>query len=421
MKRVFLAILIALLLAAGLVAGIQYDPGYILIAFGDYTLETSFWVGVLAYLLLVGGGFGLLALLSRSLRAGGAVGRLVMHRRQRRSQRKTIQGLIAFIEGNMAKARRLLLAGAESTEAPLLNYLMAARASHNLGDEQQTRRYLSRAERSTSGASIAVELTQAELLLDSGNLEESLATLTRARRNAARHPTVLKLLKAVYVGLRDWKNLMALLPELEKHRLFSEPELQSLYLEAALGQLSDIVDRQPEDKRRDELRQWWQNLPREVSRNSVVVAHYVEALMSAGDHAGAEKELRRQLRREWQRRLVELYGLVEGPDAGKQLLIAEGWLRERNNDAALLLTLGRLCLRNQLWGKAREYFEGSYRLERRPEVCAELGRLLAQLDEPEKSNAYFQEGLALSTALPSALPLPKRGRHLASAQHPAPS
>lgn len=404
MKRVFLAILIALLLAAGLVAGIQYDPGYILIAFGDYTLETSFWVGVLAYLLLVGGGFGLLALLSRSLRAGGAVSRLVTHRRQRRSQRKTIQGLIAFIEGNMARARRLLLAGAENTEAPLLNYLMAARASHNLGDEQQTRRYLSRAERSTSGASIAVELTQAELLLESGNLEESLATLTRARRNAARHPSVLKLLKAVYVGLRDWKNLMALLPDLEKHRLFSEQELRSLYLQAALGQLADIVDRQPEDKRRDELRRWWQNLPREVSRNSTVVAHYVEALMAAGDHAGAEKELRRQLRREWQRRLVELYGLVEGPDAGRQLLIAEGWLRERNNDAALLLTLGRLCLRNQLWGKAREYFESSYRLERRPEVCAELGRLLAQLDEPEKSNAYFQEGLALSTAVPPALP-----------------
>ncbi len=409
MKRLFVAALAALLLAAALVAGVQYDPGYILVAFGGYTLESSFWVGALAFILLLAVAYGGVALLRHSLRAGGAVGRLVSQRRHRRSQRQTARGMIAYVEGNMGRAHRLLAAGAEDTDAPLLNYLMAARASHALGDNQKVRRYLGRAERSTSGASIAVDLTQAELLLHSGKLEECLATLNRARRNAARHPTVLSLLKQVYIGLRDWDSLLALLPELAKHKLIDGAELQALQLQAGRGQLQNLQERSPANESRSEvLKRWYQQLPKALARRSELVASYVRALIAAGDEVAAERELRTQLRRDWQRELVELYGQVAGADTGKQLLIAEDWLRERNNDAALLLTLGRLSLRNELWGKAREYFESSYRLERRAEVCAELGRLLGQLGEHEQSNAYFHEGLALSTASLPQLPLPRR-------------
>ena len=119
----------------------------------------------------------------------------------RRSQQQTTNGLIAFIEGNWQSSRRTLAKAAAKSETPLLNYLIAARASHALDDSKQMKTFLKKAEQSTSGAGIAVGLTQAELQLRSGQFEQSLATLTRVRRNAGKHPHVLFLLAQTYQGL----------------------------------------------------------------------------------------------------------------------------------------------------------------------------------------------------------------------------
>ena len=44
--KIFIAVLLALALSAGLAAAIQQDSGYILIAYGQTTVEMTIWVGV---------------------------------------------------------------------------------------------------------------------------------------------------------------------------------------------------------------------------------------------------------------------------------------------------------------------------------------------------------------------------------------
>ena len=97
------------------------------------------------------------------------------------------QSMAMHLTGYSCPAQQRLR-GARNTEAPLLNYLMAARASYALNEADKMREYLGAAEESESQAGIAVELTQAELKLDAGQYEQALATLVRARRNAGRHP-----------------------------------------------------------------------------------------------------------------------------------------------------------------------------------------------------------------------------------------
>ena len=53
MRRLFAILLFALLLGVGVIALIETDPGYVLVAYGNYTLETSLWVGLLLLLALV--------------------------------------------------------------------------------------------------------------------------------------------------------------------------------------------------------------------------------------------------------------------------------------------------------------------------------------------------------------------------------
>ena len=42
---------------------------------------------------------------------------------------------------------------------------------------------------------------------------------------------------------------------------------------------------------------------------------------------------------------------------------AESWLKQHPDDAALLLTLGRLCAQQELWGKAQSYLDASIAVE----------------------------------------------------------
>lgn len=109
------------------------------------------------------------------------------------------------------------------------------------------------------------------------------------------------------------------------------------------------------------------------------IRDYARLLAGLGDEAQAETLLRKVLRNHWSDELINLYGRIQGQDPEEQLLIAEQWLKHRtNNPPELLLALGRLSLRNELWGgKAREYFETSLKLRRNRETLAELSRLNA--------------------------------------------
>src|SRR5690606_13139549 len=116
--------------------------------------------------------------------------------------------------------------------------------------------------------------------------------------------------------------------------------------------------------------------------------------------------LRKSLRQGYEPRLIRLYGQLRGADPARQLQTAEGLLKQHPQDPQLLLALGRLCLQNRLWGKAREYFEISLDFARNPETCAELARLLASQGEAEQSNRLLQELLVLQGQRLPELPQP---------------
>jgi HemY protein len=400
--KIFIAVLLALVLAAVLAAAIQQDSGYILIAYGQTTVEMTIWVGaavIAVFLILV-----LLFFMSwrRGAKVSDRIGSFWTVRRAVRGRSHTTLGMIAFIEGNWAKSRKLLTDSAKDTETPLINYLLAARASHKLGDSSGSRHYLGLAEQTSTKASIAVALTQAEMQVESGSLEEALATLTRARRNAERHPSVLTLLKKVYIGLRDWTSLLALIPDLRKHGGLSDERLAELERQALMGQLEHTA--QPGDVAA--LQQWWKHVPRAWHRDSGLLLAYCRVLVAAGDASSAEKLLRQSLKLNWHSDLLKLYGLIAGSDVARQLSTAEAWLKDHSDDAVLFLTLGRLALRNELWAKAREYFEQGYQISPTAELCFELGRLMVNLDEPAAAERYSQEALQLQGQSLPSLPQP---------------
>lgn len=155
-----------------------------------------------------------------------------------------------------------------------------------------------------------------------------------------------------------------------------------------------------------DFKKYWRKAAKEYADNPVVIAAYVDALMAADEAHEAVAILEVSLQKYYDSGLVIKYAdaslCVDSKTAEKQMQRAESWLASHGSEPALLLALGRLSLRNELWGKAREYFERSLKSSSDPVAFAELARLLINLKEHNKSADYLRVGTNMvSNALPT--------------------
>lgn len=393
MKIGFIVVL-ALVAAAFVAHFLLQDPGYVVINFRHYVIEMSVPVLLAGILLLLFSVWFVVQVFRAPRRLGEAAARY----RSGRAGARLTRGVIEIAEGNFARGEKLLARTASTSDAPLLNYLQAARAAHLLGRNDRRDDWLRQAYEHAPEAASAVLLTQAELQLDQGQYEQALATLRMLEEKTPNHSHALNLLGRVYYRLEDWEQLAALLPRLRKHGRLDP---------ALLEKWSVRVYRQSLDKAADghALAAAWKTVPKNLKQDISLLEAWYSGLIRTGQHDMAEKAIAAELKREWRTPLVRLFGIIESSHPGKQLSRAEGWLKSHPDDIELLLTAARLCLRNELWGKARSYLETVISLRPTPEAYQELGRLLARLGEDEAAAEAYRAGLSLVAPLPlPALP-----------------
>jgi HemY protein len=242
------------------------------------------------------------------------------------------------------------------------------------------------------GAGFAVQLTQAELQLVHGQLEQSLATLVQLHSSSPKHPHVLFLLARIYEMLRSWGDLKKIIPDLKKHKIINQEQLAEL--ERVVHR--ELITIATQRGKLEQLKASWQHVPKSLRFDVDMAQHYARCLLTLDGHNDAESIVRDTVKRNWNDQLVYLYGLIESSDPDKQLATAEGWLKGNENNPVLLLTLGRLCKRNKLWGKAQSYLDASLGIQARSDSYKELGQLMEQLEEPDKAASYFRQGLLLA-------------------------
>src|SRR5690606_29470995 len=96
----------------------------------------------------------------------------------------------------------------------------------------------------------------------------------------------------------------------------------------------------------------WKQVPGRLRERPEVLRAYAERLHALGATDEAVKLLAATIKQDYSAQLVYRYGLLPSSDPALQLKKAEAWLQDAPNDPLLLLTLGRLSVNNQLWGKA---------------------------------------------------------------------
>jgi HemY protein len=398
MKWLFtgLAVLVA---SVGLALFALPDPGYVLIGFGKYSIETT----LLAFAVLLAVAYLGLYMLARLWQVPTRIRRWNYRRRSRRLRRLFDVALIELVEGRPERAERRLARLAYSDETPLDVYLTAARVANRIGAQERRDYYLKLALERHPDAELAVLLVCAELQLAATQLDQAQTTLTRLRAMSPRNAEVLRLLMKLYLQQQDWQQLRKLLPELQRSQVLDSGRWQRLavqvYQEQAL-QLAATRDLEA-------VKSAWRQLPAALQQDDRVRTRYLHELLRLGGHAYVEQLLREQLGQVWSPPLVDTYGDLSGGDPAAQLSVAEGWLEEHPDDAVLLLALGKISLRNELWGKARGYLESSIARQPTPQAYRLLGSLLEHLQEADKASECYRRGIALVTGDTAAIALPE--------------
>jgi HemY protein len=389
-----LAVIVALALGALAANYLLQDNGYVLINFRGYAVEMS--VPVLVLLLLLA--YLAVRICTHILRAPHRLGELAAQRRQRKAGERITRGYIELGEGNFARGEKLLTKGVRNSDTPLLNYLAAARAAQAQGDRERRDNWLRMAYEQDPRASAAVLLTQAELQLANDEFETCRATLNKVLEMTPNNIEALRLKTELCVMRSDWDELHGLLPILRKRGHVADEILDDWFVRtwcALLGAATKDPGR---------IRELWKQLPKHLREQPQLIHARIDALIADGQLSEAESIIRKALDKNWSEELVLLYGQLEA-DGAAQLRNAESWLRQRPEDAALLLTAARLCMRNELWGKARSYFETSNAIRPSPEAWHDLGQLMLQLGEEGQASQAFQKGLTLSYTGPEVLRL----------------
>lgn len=403
MIRLFIYSIVALVVGGALALLLSADPGYVLVHFRGTTIEVTLTTLIVSALLFIALAWLLLFL----LRALNPLNWFSLGWLRRAPAQGTGEGVQLLLLGRWQEAYKLLVENAERLEIPELNYLLAAIAAYQRGDATSWHWCLDQAERTAPGKDLGIKSFRAWLDTRSGQPEQALPLLLTVLRLAPASPFVLAQIKDIYVAQGRWDELAALMHELEKHKVVDAAELQVLSARAHARHL-ELASHTGADS----LRNAWQELPKPLKHDEALVGLYARKLLEFGHDTEAGNLLTAHLKKDWSDELVAMLGLVHVRNPQEALATMEAWQKQHPDNAALLLTLGRLSLRNQLWGKAREYFEHGLHVARTPEhvaqLNAELARLYEQLGEHDRSMDCYRKALGLLKHPLPDVPLPAK-------------
>lgn len=378
--RLWRWILLLLVIAALVAFGWHWaanDPGYVYVQIHGWYAERTVVTAVLTLLLF----WALLSAAWWLIRwPFGAFSR----RHRRVSRQRMNDGMIALAEGRHSDAERDLNRASRLDDQRGAALLGSAEASSRRGEFTRAVESLDQAAQS---APKAARVLRARALRREGRPGEAVALLAPESDSGTLSPGGWRELALSALAGGDLRRARQALEPLQKSAALGTRAyavLESKILVATLNAATDGAV----------VNTLWSQLPKAQRRVPAIIDAYARRAASFGLILPAMDEVESALRREWSPLLIETYGTLGNHDIDARLRRAEGWLEAHPNDASLLLTLGRLCVRLKLWSKAQTYLQRVLALAPSASVWEALGDLHAGQNHDALAARCYRNALA---------------------------
>jgi len=378
--RFFLWLLFIFAGAVGLAAVARFNPGNVVFFYPPYRIDLS----LNFFLLLAISLFVLLYFVMKAfdvtMKMPQRVAAYRRSKRARESNKALRDALKALLEGRFGHAEKAATRAADSSENGGLAALIGAQAAHRMDQTARRDQWLARAG-DDAAMKTARLMTSVELLVDDRQPEAALAAVGELNASGTRHIHALRLALKANQQAQNWPEVLRLVRVLDKHRAL-HPALSQRLRAMAYEALLSVKAHDAES-----IRRAWADIPAADKLQPAVAAHAASAFNSSGLQDEARAIVEKALAAEWDDRLVRVYRRSAAEEGSAELLAqierCEAWHASRPVDAELTLTLGTLCLKQKLWGKAQRFLE---------QACADAGDS-ATLRESHLKLAQLHEAL----------------------------
>ena len=399
MLRLFFWFVALLAGAIGLAMVARFNPGNVVLFYPPYRVDLSLNL----FLLLAAALFCLLYMTVRTFRnmmkMPAKVAAYRMRKRELEANKALRDGLKALFEGRFGHAEKSSQKASELPANAPLAALIGSRAAHSMGQRERRDQWLARLEQEGPFKSARL-MTMIELLVDDHRADAALDAVRELNQSGVRHIHALHWALKANQQARNWKEVLRLVKILDKRHALHPVlavRLRELAYEDLLGDVT--LDG-------DALQKVWQSVAPEDKLRPFAALRAARAFNQRGMHEEAVKLLERVLSQQWDERLVRAYRESAAGEGTAVLLSqienCEAWLTQYPTDAELTLTLGVLCLRQKLWGKAQRYLEQALDdatdANKMREAHLKLAQMHESLQQDERA-AYHYRQCALANLL----------------------
>lgn len=375
--------------AAVAISTAAHNSAYVLLVYPPYRIDMSLTLFVMLLLLVLLAGYSLVRMVMAAAGLPAHARRFREQRDHAKSQALLNTALNAYFEGRYAAAERAAVHAMELGETSALHSILAASSAHELREFDKRDEYLAMAENKDTGDATMRLMATTKFMLDQRDPEAALDALEKLRATGVKsHLGALSLELKAQQQAGHWGEVLNIVKELEKRQAIDVTVASQLRQQAYLESLRSAQSAQ-------EVAGCLRKIPADFQRRGKVAATAARALMQHGDCVTARQLLTDSLNAQWDSDLVALYGDCQSGDVIAQIEQAEKWLNQHREDAGLLLALGKLCVHQQLWGKAQNYLDASISVSPSHAAYTALGELSERLGKSEETYRYYQQAMAL--------------------------
>jgi HemY protein len=384
-----LGFLLVVIVAVGFSLAANYNPGQVAVFYPpyriDFSLNLAIVFSVLGFLLL----YGLVRAVSGAIQLPERVKEFKASRRREGAHRALREAVLALTEGRYSKVERLAYEAAVEKDDGEPAALLAALAAQRLEEYERRDKWLAPILVGDEPLAHAAKLVHAEALSQQRKFDAALAVITPLMKTSRRHVRALQIALKIYQGADRWEDVLRVVRLLSNRGALHAAVVESLTVEVyehlAASRAGDAYA----------LTALWRNAQAKETTMPGVAKVMGLAFSRASVGWQARTIIEQALAVQWDAGLVKAYAEVAVAQPLSGLDRAESWLNAHPDDPALLETLGKLCVSQQLWGKALKYYEKLFDIAPTPAAAANLAMLCEKHGDLAKEEHYTTKCLTM--------------------------